>query len=53
VVEGVTKCCWRSPTGSCYVAMDVCSNGQQGQVCVALKGGQQGQVCAGVMLLIR
>lgn len=33
VVEGVTKCCWRSPTGSHYVAMDVCT-GPQGQVCV-------------------
>lgn len=31
VVEGVTKCCWRSPTGSFYVAMDVCT-GPQGQV---------------------
>lgn len=31
VVEGVTRCCWRSPTSSCYMAVDVCT-GPQGQV---------------------
>lgn len=30
-VEGGTRCCWRSPTGTNYVAMDVCnSTGPQG-----------------------
>jgi hypothetical protein len=31
VAEGVTRCCWRSPTSSCYTAMDVVTS-PQGQV---------------------
>lgn len=31
VAEGVTRCCWRSPTGSSYTAADVCT-GPEGQV---------------------
>lgn len=31
LAEGVTRCCWQSPTGSNYVAADVCT-GVQGQV---------------------
>lgn len=35
VVEGVTRCCWHSPTGTSYVAVDVCS-GPHGQVRLVL-----------------
>jgi hypothetical protein len=31
LAEGVTRCCWHSPTGNSYVAVDVCT-GVQGQV---------------------
>jgi hypothetical protein len=37
VAEGVTRCCWRSPTGSCYTAADVCT-GPEGQVRGASSG---------------
>jgi len=35
VVEGVTRCCWHSPTGSSYLAVDVCP-GPHGQVRLVL-----------------
>lgn len=37
VAEGVTRCCWQSPTGSCYTAADVCT-GPDGQVRAASSG---------------